>query len=121
MPAPFSPSRISIPSGLPALVFCFLAAAASAREPAGEWKKHVVLPAEKARGSINTVLANDFDGDGSVDIISSFSGEVVLLKGPDWKLRVTVHRIPSSRPGRGAGGCIHSTLLDVDGDGDQDF
>ena len=121
MPDTFHPSRIPIPFGLPVLVFCFLAAAASAREPAGEWKKHVVLPAEKARGSINTVLANDFDGDGSVDIISSFSGEVVLLKGPDWKRRVTVHRIPSSRPGRGAGGCIHSTLLDVDGDGDQDF
>lgn len=102
-------------------VFCLAAITAGGGEPAGAWKKHVVLSAAETGGGVNTVLANDFDKDGKLDIISSFSGKVVLLKGPDWKQRVTVHDIPSKRPGRKAGGCIHSVLLDVDGDGNQDF
>ena len=100
-----------------ALLFCLVSLGIGASEPAGPWKKHIVLSAEETGGGVNTVLANDFDGDGKPDIISSFAGKVVLLKGPDWKRRVTVHELPSKRPGRG---CIHSTLLDVDGDGDQD-
>ena len=104
-----------------ALLFCLASLDAGASEPAGPWKKHIVLPAAATGGGVNTVLANDFDGDGKLDIISSFAGKVVLLKGPDWKRRVTVHELPSKRPGRPGRGCIHSALLDVDGDGDQDF
>ena len=81
-------------------VFCLAALSAGADEAGGPWKKHVVLSAAETGGGVNTVLANDFDGDGKLDIISSFSGKVVLLKGPDWKRRVTVHEIPSKRPGR---------------------
>lgn len=121
MPAPLPALRSWIPTALLVSVFCLPTAAACAREPGAQWKKHVILPAKAGRGSINTVLANDFDGDGNIDIISSFAGEVVLLKGPDWKRSHTVHRIPSSPPGRRAASCIHSVLLDVDGDGDQDF
>ena len=102
-------------------LFCLVSLDTGASEPAGLWKKHIVLSAAETGGGVNTVLANDFDGDGKLDIISSFSGKVVLLKGPDWKQRVTVHELPSKRPGRPGRGCIHSTLLDVDGDGDLDF
>ena len=105
---------------LPLLVFFLFTATAGAAEAGGPWKKHVVLSAAETGGGVNTVLANDFDGDGKLDIISSFSGKVVLLKGPDWKQRVIVHKLPTSRPGRPGRGCIHSTLLDVDGDGDLD-
>ena len=106
---------------LPLLVFFLFTATAGAAEAGGPWKKHVVLSAAETGGGVNTVLANDFDGDGKLDIISSFSGKVVLLKGPDWKQRLVVHKLPTSRPGRPGRGCIHSTLLDVDGDGDLDF
>ena len=91
---------------LPLLVFFLFAATAGAEEAGGPWKKYVVLSAAETGGGVNTVLANDFDGDGKLDIISSFSGKVVLLKGPDWKQRVIVHKLPTSRPGRPGRGCI---------------
>ena len=86
------------------LVFSLFAATAGAEEAGGPWKKHVVLSAEETGGGVNTVLANDFDGDGKSDIISSFAGKVVLLKGPDWKLQVVVHKLPTNRPGGRAAG-----------------
>ena len=52
----------------------------------------------------------------------SFDGGVVLFPGPDWKRQIVVHEFKPSRAGAPPrGGCIHSTLLDVDGDGDADF
>ena len=83
------------------------------------WKKHVVVPA--ARSMINTAVANDFDGDGTLDIISSYEGKVVLLRGPDWKPH-TLHAFQESDSQvKPRSNCIHSCLLDVDGDGDLDF
>ena len=86
---------------------------------AAEWKKHTVVPAGK--GSINGVSASDFDKDGQVDVITSVGGEVILLKGPDWK-KFPVHQfvkgLARNKPHLA---CIHSCLMDVDGDGDMDF
>ncbi|MGI9240527.1 MAG: FG-GAP repeat domain-containing protein [Verrucomicrobiales bacterium] len=86
---------------------------------AAEWTKHTIHP--PAKTMINGVSASDFDGDGKDDVITSFDGQVVVLQAPDWKT-VTVHRFvggQSRNPPRPA--CIHSCLMDVDGDGDMDF
>ena len=82
---------------LPLLVFFLFTATAGAAEAGGPWKKHVVLSAAETGGGVNTVLANDFDGDGKLDIISSFSGKVALLKGPDWKQSCLLYTSPSPR------------------------
>ncbi len=84
-----------------------------------EWKKHIVVPS--AKSMINSVVARDFDGDGSIDILSSYDGRVVLLRGPDWKPH-TVHVFDAAHSRNGPrASCIHSCLMDVDADGDLDF
>lgn len=83
------------------------------------WKKHVVVP--KATSMINSAVANDFDGDGAMDIISSYDGKVVLLRAPAWKPQA-IHVFDAAKarnPPRTS--CIHSCLMDVDADGDLDF
>ncbi|MEM7146592.1 MAG: VCBS repeat-containing protein [Verrucomicrobiota bacterium] len=88
-----------------------------------EWVKHVIQPAAETRGMINTAVANDWNGDGKMDVIGSFNGTVTLILGPDWGERVVLCALPAKGGGRlgGSGGCIHSTTMDVDGDGDLDF
>ena len=84
-----------------------------------EWKKHIVVPS--AKSMINSAVARDFDGDGSMDILSSYDGRVVLLRGPDWKPHtVHVFDVAHSR-NEPRTSCIHSCLMDVDADGDLDF
>ena len=86
---------------------------------AESWKKHVVVP--PVESMINSVVANDFDGDGHVDILSSYDGRVVLLKGPRW-IPYIVHVFDESHSrNKPRTSCIHSCLLDVDVDGDFDF
>lgn len=86
---------------------------------AGEWTKHTIHP--PAKGMINGASANDFDGDGEMDVITSVDGQVVVLQGPDWR-KVTVHRfLPGQSRNKPRPACIHSNLMDVDGDGDMDF
>lgn len=83
------------------------------------WVKHEVVP--PATGMINGVSASDFDGDGAIDVITSVDGQVVVLKGPDWQ-RFTVHRFVGGKTRKKPkAACIHSCLMDVDGDGDPDF
>lgn len=83
-------------------------AAFSADSP---WKKHVVM--EKGRNS--TAVAADYDGDGDMDVITSYAGRVSLFRAPEWD-EVVLHRFPN--PG---GACIHSETFDIDGDGDPDW
>ena len=86
------------------------------------WKKHVVQPAAKTTGNINTAVAHDWNHDGHMDVISSFNGAVILLPGPTWKKQITLYKFIDPKSGQPAKrGCIHSTLMDVDGDGDLDF
>ena len=83
------------------------------------WNKHVVIPS--AQGMINSAVANDYDADGFVDVLSSFDGRVVLLKGPDWKPHILHVFDAANARTKPRTSCIHSCLMDVDGDGDQDF
>ena len=84
-----------------------------------EWKKHLVVEAQ--RGMVNSAVAADWNSDGKNDVIASLDGKVVLLLSPDWKS----HTLHEFRPGLSRNkprtACIHSCLMDVDGDGDQDF
>jgi len=76
------------------------------------WKKHVVME----QGHCNTAVALDANGDKDLDIIASFNGRVSLFMAPDWRKEIVLHRFP-----RGGGGCIHSSVIDADGDGDLDW
>ncbi|MEP4077972.1 FG-GAP repeat domain-containing protein [Haloferula sp.] len=76
------------------------------------WKKHIIMEL----GHCNTAVALDADGDKYLDVIASFNGKVSLFLAPDWKKEVVLHRFEESRKA-----CIHSSLIDVDGDGDLDW
>ncbi|MEM1441642.1 MAG: hypothetical protein AAGF67_04835, partial [Verrucomicrobiota bacterium] len=76
-----------------------------------EWKKHVVME----KGANTSAVAADYDGDGDVDVITSYAGKVSLFSSPDWEETV-LHRFANLK-----GRCIHSETLDIDGDGDMDW
>ncbi len=76
------------------------------------WKKHVVM----ARGHCNTAVAIDANSDGLMDVVCSYGGKVSLFIAPEWKDEHVLHRL--SQPNRA---CIHSCVIDVDGDGDLDW
>lgn len=89
------------------------------RHQASAWKKHVVVA--KAGSMINSAVASDFDGDGTIDVLSSYDGSVTLLKGPAWEPH-TLHIFdPNNSRNKPRTSCIHSCLMDVDNDGDLDF
>ena len=74
-----------------------------------EWKKHVVHTGFQ---TATAVVAN-FTGDGKPDIISNSAGKTRLFVAPDWK-EIVLNDDPQHH-------CIHSEVLDVDGDGDPDY
>lgn len=76
-----------------------------------DWEKHVVMEA----GRNLTAVAGDFDGDGDIDVITSYPSKVSLFLASDWD-EVVLHELS----GRHAT-CIHSATFDVDGDGDLDW
>ena len=76
------------------------------------WKKHLVME----KGHCNTAVALDVNGDKHLDVIASFNGKVSLFIAPDWKKEVVLHRFFS-----GGRSCIHSAVIDADGDGDLDW
>ena len=89
------------------------------KEQTSLWKKHVVV--SDASSMINSVVADDFDKDGAVDVLSSYDGRVTLLKGPSW-VPHTLHVFgPGHSRNKPRTSCIHSCLMDVDNDGDLDF
>ncbi len=76
-----------------------------------EWEKKIVME----RGHNNTAVAADYNGDGEMDVITSYAGRVSLFAGPEWAETV-LHRFPKLNAT-----CIHSETLDIDGDGDVDW
>lgn len=96
---------------------------ASLTEP---WEKHTILATNDAApgqaSRVATVVAHDFDKDGHIDVISSYDGKVFLYEGPDWKPHLIVEELPLNPDTTGElRGCLHSTIMDVDGDGDMDY
>jgi hypothetical protein len=90
------------------------------------WEKHTILAtnnaAEGQASRVSTVVAHDFDKDSHIDVISSYDGKVFLYQGPDWKPRLIVENLPINPTTQGEmRGCLHSTMMDVDGDGDMDY
>ena len=75
-------------------------------------EKHTVVE----QGHCNTAVALDVNGDKNLDVIASYNGKVTLLIAPDWRQESILYRFFG-----GKGQCIHSTLIDVDGDGDLDW
>ncbi len=75
------------------------------------WTAHTVYEGQ----ATSTAVAADFTGDGRPDVISSSAGKVRLFIAPGWS-ETPIYNFPSDRQI-----CIHSTFLDVDGDGDPDY
>ncbi|MEL6107479.1 MAG: VCBS repeat-containing protein [Planctomycetota bacterium] len=74
------------------------------------WSKHLITQ----QGHCNTAVALDANGDSLLDVLASTKGKVSLFTAPDWDETI-VARL------EGRTGCIHSAVLDVDGDGDLDW
>ena len=76
------------------------------------WKKHLI-----AEGChCNTAPAFSVNEDALPDVITNYAGKVSLFLAPTLEKKVVLHRF--QQPGAG---CIHSTFLDVDGEGDMDW
>lgn len=83
------------------------------------WRKHIIQ--SPAKGMINGATASDIDRDGHMDVITSLDGSVVVFRGPDW-MPFPVHKFgPGQSRSKPRNACIHSCLMDADGDGDLDF
>jgi hypothetical protein len=77
-----------------------------------KWTKHVVME----QGHCNTAVALDANGDLLLDVVASFNGKVSLFIAPTWQQQIVIHQFAG-----GTGACIHSEVIDVDGDGDLDW
>lgn len=75
------------------------------------WEKHEVY---QGGGSLTAVGA-DFTGDSKTDIVASCGGAIRLFVAPNWD------EVVISGQQRRNWSCIHSEVMDVDGDGDPDF
>ena len=104
---------------LQSLLLAIVLVGAGSAVKADPWKKHVVVA--DVTSMISSAVANDFDGDGATDIISSYDGRVVLLRGPDWKPQAIHVFDEADSRNTPRSSCIHSCLMDVDHDGDLDF
>jgi hypothetical protein len=85
-----------------------------------QWTKHIIH--QQAESSIPSAVASDLDGDGHLDVMASFDSKVFVFPGPDFSNRIEVHdrhqHVGQVKPRPSA---IHSTLMDVDGDGRPDI
>ena len=84
---------------------------AQAQDQAVARKKHTVMEG----GHCTTSVAIDANGDKQLDVIASYNGKVSLFLAPTWK-EVILYQFFG-----GSGQCIHSAVVDADGDGDQDW
>lgn len=76
------------------------------------WTKHVVMEGHHC----NTAVPVDVNEDQRLDVIASFDGRVSLFLAPTFSEEIVLHWLPQKRAA-----CIHSTLIDVDADGDLDW
>ena len=87
-------------------------AADASKHAAGQstgWTKHIIHSGFQTM----TAVAADFTGDGLPDVINNSGGKTRLFVAPKWKQIILDD---------GAGhDCIHSEIMDVDGDGDMDW
>ena len=83
-----------------------------------QWEKHVIV---ESSGMINSAVTADWNGDGWMDVIASLDGKVILFQGPKWGAHTLHYFGPGQSRNKPRSTCIHSCLMDVDGDGDQDF
>ncbi|MBK1875930.1 FG-GAP repeat domain-containing protein [Pelagicoccus mobilis] len=86
---------------------------------AENWRKHTIV--ENAPGRINSAVAADFDGDGHMDVMSVFGHQAVAFKGPDFTPHVVFKLRSGLSRNHPRAACIHSCVMDADGDGDMDF
>ena len=77
-----------------------------------KWKRHLIME----QGHCNSAVAIDVNKDGKQDVIASFNGKVSLFMAPDWKQEILLYQFKNA-----GAGCIHSTTIDVDNDGDLDW
>jgi len=90
----------------------------SAQTTSIKWTRYSIVESKTA---INTVVAADYDGDKKLDVISSYDNKIVLHRGADWR-PIEIYRFtPGNSRNKPRPVSIHSCLMDVDGDGDQDF
>ena len=95
--------------------YCFTGEGVS-EEASIKWKRHVVTT-----GKLNmTAVALDVNGDKQQDVITSYGGKVALFVAPQWKQEVVLHEFIGGRRSSKKK-CIHSAVLDVDGDRDLDW
>ena len=76
------------------------------------WRKHEVMKS----GPCYTAVSIDANADGLRDVVTSYRGRVSLFVAPSWTEEVVLHRFADEKAR-----CIHSAVLDVDGDGDLDW
>ncbi|MFN0053237.1 MAG: FG-GAP repeat domain-containing protein [Planctomycetales bacterium] len=100
------------PTGIAAAMLLVLTTSALALRSGAKtaWKRHVVME----QGHNATAVAADFTGDGRIDVITNTGGKTLLFVAPDWKRVV----LDAATPPRD---CIHSAVLDVNGDQRPDF
>ena len=104
-----SPLPSTTARALPAISLAVMLLVAAAPAAGEGWKKHVVR-----EGLPNlTAVAGDFSGDGLPDIMFNAGRRTRLLVAPDWKEVFVNDEVQLD--------CIHSEVMDVDGDGDLDF
>jgi len=84
-----------------------------------KWTEHQIV--EQAKTAINSAVAADYDGDKKMDVIASYANGVYLHRGSD-RRAIEIHRnVAGLSRNKPRPACIHSCLIDVDGDGDQDL
>lgn len=103
--------RLTIPFLFPALSLFPLLTLPVCADAGINWKKHTIMES----GRCVTAVALDVNGDANLDVIASYKGRVSLFMAPDWKETI-IHRFFG-----GGGSCIHSEIIDADGDGDMDW